>query len=73
MNGYPKGFFKSRRGLRKGDPLSPYLFIMAVDFLGRMTSNAEFVGLLEGLFPHVGGGGAPRFLLFNLQMIPYSF
>lgn len=49
MNGCPKGFFKSERSLRQGDPLSPYLFIMVVDLLGRMASKTESVGLLEGL------------------------
>lgn len=41
INGFSKGFFRDSRGLRQGDPLSPYLFIMVVEGLGRMIRKAK--------------------------------
>nr|GEV70328.1 hypothetical protein [Tanacetum cinerariifolium] len=39
VNGESKGFFKARRGLRQGDPTSPYLFTLVMEVLNLMVKR----------------------------------
>lgn len=48
VNGSPKGFFRSKRGLKLGDPLSPSLFLMVGEDLSSMLFLALQVGLVRG-------------------------
>lgn len=48
VNGPPSGFFKRTRGLRWGDPSSPYLFVIVMEALGWMLTQAIADGYLTG-------------------------
>ncbi|GJX80091.1 RNA-directed DNA polymerase, eukaryota, reverse transcriptase zinc-binding domain protein [Tanacetum coccineum] len=39
VNGYSHGFFKGMRGLRQGDPLSPYLFTLVMEVFSLMVKR----------------------------------
>lgn len=51
VNGSPTPFFKSSRGLSQGDPLSPILFVIMVECLGRYIDSTIQRGDLKGLRP----------------------
>lgn len=47
VNGSPSGEFDLKRGLRQGDPLSPFLFILAAEGLNLLTKKACELGCLK--------------------------
>lgn len=46
VNGELGGYFKGARGLRQGDPLSPYLYVLAMEVLGQMLNKNYSTGLI---------------------------
>ena len=48
VNGVPAGFFSSTKGLRQGDPLSPYLFVMEMEVLSVLIRRVVEGGFLSG-------------------------
>lgn len=49
VNGEQTEFFSPTRGIRQGDPLSPYLFIVMANVLSWMIHNALADGSIKGL------------------------
>ena len=48
INGKPKGKFRGSRGLKQRDPLSPFLFTLVVDALGRLIDKATQCKAIRG-------------------------
>ena len=47
INGSLSKLFKIKRGLRQGDLLSPFLFVLVADILNRMLKRVIDVGIIE--------------------------
>ncbi|GJZ03380.1 putative RNA-directed DNA polymerase, eukaryota, reverse transcriptase zinc-binding domain protein [Tanacetum coccineum] len=64
VNGSPSKEFKMERGLRQGDPLSPFLFLMVVEALQISILEACEKGLYKGVY--LPNNGA------NLSLLQYA-
>ena len=49
VNGSPTPEFKPGKGIRQGDPLAPYLFILIGEVLHWLLSESSRVGLIDGI------------------------
>jgi len=49
VNGSPTDKFKPKMGLRQGDQLAPFLFLIVVEGLTRLVRKAKRVGLFKGV------------------------
>ena len=48
QNGAPFKSFKPKRGLRQGDPISPYLFILCMEVMSRLINKRVKDGQIKG-------------------------
>ena len=49
LNGEPKGKIIPTTGLRQGDPISPYLFLLCAEGLTTMLRKEECEGMISGV------------------------
>lgn len=54
VNGKSKEKFTPTRGLRQGDPLSPYLFLFCAEGLNSMIKKADKNGEIQGVAMSTG-------------------
>lgn len=64
INGSSNGRFKSSKGLRQGDPLSPFLFLIVAESLNLMFTKAAELQWIQG-FDSSPGGSKITHLLFG--------
>jgi hypothetical protein len=59
--------FGSHRGVRQGDPFSPFLFNIAAEGLAKMITQAQEAKLVTGLVPHLIENGVMSFNMLMTQ------
>ena len=69
LNGSLHGFIRPERGLRQGDPLSPFLFIMCAEALVGTLHQSESSGKLNGIRLGTGGPSVHHLLFADDSLL----
>ncbi|KAJ0909222.1 putative RNA-directed DNA polymerase [Helianthus annuus] len=63
VNGLPTFTFRCEKGMRQGDPLSPFLFLVVMEALSSMISDAKGAEVIKGI-PILNNGSVMSHLLY---------
>lgn len=55
VNGKPKKNYKCTQGLKQGDPLAPYLFLIFIEELSSLINNSKQKWEIKGTAVTTGG------------------
>ena len=69
INGEIGPYFRNKRGVRQGDPLSPLLFDFVVEAMDVMLTKAKEHGHITGVVPHLVQGGVTHLQYADDTMI----
>ena len=70
INGEPRGSIHLKRGLRQGDPLSPYLYLICAKGLLAKLREAELEGKITGVAISQGGPKITNLCFANDNLSP---
>ena len=69
INEEPKGYIKPSRGIRHGDPLSPYLFLLCAEGLSTLLRKAEANHNIKGIMTNQQGVCISHFLFTDDSLL----
>ena len=69
INGEPRGFITQSRGIRQGNPLSPYLFLLCAEGLSALLRKAAETRVLHGILSSQHGVCLSHLLFTNDNLL----
>ena len=69
INREPKGFISPSRGIKQGDPLSPYLFLLCVEGLSALLRKVEENQSLKGVLSSKHGVRISHLLFADVSLL----